>query len=113
MSHCWLCECWINKVQYLLWGHGVSQWRSGSLLRKEGDRKSEGQMDGWTVCCTDDDKITPGGFMSSPTTHKSFMYASCHTPPIHISEVGLSCHVGVIPLSELSLPTQQQIADAL
>lgn len=38
--------CWINKILYLLWGHSVGQRRDRGLLKKDGNRKSEGQMDG-------------------------------------------------------------------
>lgn len=38
--------CWINKILYLLWGHGVGQCWGRGLLKKDGNRKSEGQMDG-------------------------------------------------------------------
>lgn len=30
-------------MQYLLGGHGVSQWRGRGLLKKEGDGKSQGK----------------------------------------------------------------------
>lgn len=72
LSHCWPSE---SKVQYLLWGHGVSQWRGCGLLKEYGSKIK----DGWIVSLNshaDDEKMPPGGSVARLTS--SFTFVSCH-----------------------------------
>lgn len=113
-----VCKYWLESFvgrllsvglhnQYLLWRHGVSQLRGCGLLSKHGEEDQIMKS-----------KKTSLQRIVRPTAKdvKATMSASCCAPPSprhHISEAGWGCHVGVMPLSELSLPTQQQITDAL
>ncbi len=97
--------CSIGKVQYLLWGHGVSQWRDRSLLRKEEDRWMGSQFEKLYRWWWDDPWWC--NVIAHCTTCQLLYVCIMSCSSHRIAEVGSSCHVGLMPLSELSLPTWQ------